>query len=79
MIEVVEAQEHIDRLIEILDEMMQGGLVTLEKVRAVRYAPGKRQQTMAFQNLSSLGLRHGGGDIIADESFDQAIGSSRVP
>ena len=39
----------------------------------------KRQQTMAFQNLSSLGLRHGGGDIIADESFDQAIGSSRVP
>jgi len=43
VIEVVDTQEHIDRLIPILDEMMQGGLVTIERVRVVRYGPGKRE------------------------------------
>ena len=42
VIEVVEDAEHVDKLVEILDEMLDGGLVTLEKVRVLRYAPGKR-------------------------------------
>ncbi|AUX32725.1 MULTISPECIES: DUF190 domain-containing protein [Sorangium] len=37
VIEVVDSQEHIDRLVPILDEMMSGGLVTLEKVQVLRY------------------------------------------
>ncbi len=41
LIEVVDSKEHIDRLLEILDEMVPEGLVTLEKVQVVRYAPGK--------------------------------------
>lgn len=43
LIEVVDTQEHIDRVLPILDEMIAGeALVTMEKVRVVRY--GKRGQ-----------------------------------
>jgi PII-like signaling protein len=42
VIEVVDDAAHVDRLTEILDEMLEGGLVTMEKVRVLRYAPGKR-------------------------------------
>ena len=41
VIEVVDDQAHVDRLLPILDEMVTGGaLVTLEQVRVVRYAAG---------------------------------------
>jgi PII-like signaling protein len=43
VIEVVDDAAHADRLVEILDEMLDGGLVTMEKVRVLRYAPGKRR------------------------------------
>lgn len=39
VIEVVDTQEHIDRLIPILDEMVPEGLVTMEKVRVLKYQP----------------------------------------
>ncbi len=43
VIEVVDDAAHADRVIEILDEMMvQGGLVTIEKVRVLRYVPGPK-------------------------------------
>jgi PII-like signaling protein len=42
VIEVVDTEEHIDRLLPILDEMVSEGLVTLERARVVKYAPGKR-------------------------------------
>ena len=42
VIEVVDTEEHMARLGPILDEMMSGGLVTLEKVRVLRYAPQLR-------------------------------------
>lgn len=42
VIEVVDDAAHMDRLTEILDEMLEGGLVTMERVRVLRYAPGKR-------------------------------------
>jgi hypothetical protein len=42
VIEVVDTQDHVDRLIPILDEMVEEGLVTLEKARVIKYAPGKR-------------------------------------
>jgi PII-like signaling protein len=41
VIEVVEDQPHVDKLLPILDEMLSGGaLVTIEKVRVIRYAAG---------------------------------------
>ncbi len=39
VIEVVDDAPHMDRLTEILDEMLEGGLVTMERVRVLRYAP----------------------------------------
>jgi len=41
LIEVVDDQAHIDRLLPILDEMIsEGALVTVEKVRVLKYAAG---------------------------------------
>lgn len=41
VIEVVDDQAHVDRLLPILDEMITGGaLVTMERVRVLRYAAG---------------------------------------
>jgi PII-like signaling protein len=42
VIEVVDTEEHIERLQPILDEMLDDGLVTMEKVNVLRYkASGK--------------------------------------
>jgi PII-like signaling protein len=46
VIEVVDDQAHVDRLLPILDEMITGGaLVTVERVRVVRYAAGLKRQS----------------------------------
>ena len=44
VIEVVDTQEQINRLLPILDEMVPEGLVTMEKVRVLKYSPGTRPQ-----------------------------------
>lgn len=46
VIEVVDDQAHIDRLLPILDEMITGGaLVTMERVRVLKYAAGRKHTT----------------------------------
>jgi PII-like signaling protein len=40
VVEVVDTEEHVRKLEPILDEMVSDGLVTLEKVRVLRYKPG---------------------------------------
>jgi PII-like signaling protein len=42
VIECVDTQENIDRILPNLDEMLDDGLVTLEKVNVIRYAPKKK-------------------------------------
>jgi PII-like signaling protein len=42
LIEIVETEEKVEKLIPILDEMVGEGLVTIEKVRVLKYAPGNR-------------------------------------
>lgn len=39
VIEVVDSAERVEALLPILDEMVQEGLVTVEKVRVLRYTP----------------------------------------
>ncbi|MCA9593295.1 MAG: DUF190 domain-containing protein [Myxococcales bacterium] len=39
VIEVVDTEEQVDRMVPILDEMVAEGLVTMEKVRVHKYAP----------------------------------------
>ena len=44
VIEVVDDQAHTDRLLPILDEMITGGaLVTVERVRVLRYAATQKR------------------------------------
>lgn len=43
VIEVVEAAERIEALLPRLDEMVGGGLITLEKVRVILYRPQPKQ------------------------------------
>ena len=48
LIEVVEDEAHVERLLPILDEMVTGGaLVTVERVRVVKYAAGERRLSKA--------------------------------
>jgi hypothetical protein len=42
VVEVVDTPERVDRLLPILDEMVGEGLVTVEKVRVLRYAARER-------------------------------------
>jgi hypothetical protein len=42
VIEVIEFTERIESILPRLDEMIGGGLVTLEKVRVILYRPAKK-------------------------------------
>ena len=42
VLEVIESQERIDEILPHLDEMVDGGLITLEKVRVILYRPASR-------------------------------------
>jgi len=42
VIEVVEDSERIEQILPRLDEMVGGGLITLEKVRVILYRPGTK-------------------------------------
>lgn len=43
LIEVIDDEAHVDKLLPILDEMVTGGaLVTVERVRVLKYAAGTR-------------------------------------
>lgn len=41
VVEIVDSEEKIQAFLPILDEMMGGGLVTLEKVRVIDYRAGE--------------------------------------
>jgi PII-like signaling protein len=41
VIEIVDTEEKINGFLPVLDEMMKGGLVTLEKARVIRYSADK--------------------------------------
>jgi len=43
VVEVVDDQAHVDKLVAILDEMVTGGaLITMERVHVLKYAAAKR-------------------------------------
>lgn len=49
VIEIVDSQDRIDDFLEVLDPLLEragrGGLVTMEKVQVIRYAPGGGPRT----------------------------------
>lgn len=42
IVEVIETQERIDQILPRMDEMVDGGLITLEKVRVILYRAAKK-------------------------------------
>jgi len=42
VLEVIESAERIEEILPRLDEMVDGGLITLEKVRVILYRPAKK-------------------------------------
>src|SRR5256712_2213672 len=42
VIEVVDTAEHLEALLPEVDRLMKGGLITMEKVRVLRYAPDEK-------------------------------------
>jgi PII-like signaling protein len=42
ILEVIESQERIDQILPRLDERVEGGLITLEKVRVILYRAARR-------------------------------------
>lgn len=42
VIEIVETEEKVNAFLPLLDEMMGGGLVTLEKIRVIHYREGSK-------------------------------------
>ena len=42
IVEVIESQENIDKILPRLDDMVDGGLITLEKVRVILYRAAKK-------------------------------------
>ena len=47
VVEIVDTEDKINGFLPILDEMMRGGLVTLEKARVIRYTAGKERRPRA--------------------------------
>ena len=45
VIEIVDSEEKINAFLPLLDEMMKGGLVTLEKVRVIDYRANPEVET----------------------------------
>src|ERR1700734_1555182 len=55
LIEIVDDEEHMKKLIPILDEMVTGGaLITMERVRVLRYASGERASSLPPPPPSSV-------------------------
>ena len=44
VIEIVDTDEKVQALLPFLDEMMGGGLVTLEKIKVIHYREGKKNR-----------------------------------
>ena len=42
VVEIVEATERIEKILARLDEMVEGGLITLEKVRVILYRSARK-------------------------------------
>ena len=43
VVEIIDSQENIDRLLAAIDEMMTDGMMTIEDVRVLKYRAGKKE------------------------------------
>lgn len=50
VVEVVESQQNIDRVMPQIDDIVAEGLITMEKVQVIRYAPRPPRNTVRDQD-----------------------------
>jgi len=66
VIECIDTQEKIDRALPVLDEMIGGGLITLERVRVIMYRPdlpaGDRDDKWNIDRDHDFGERRSGNE-----------------
>jgi uncharacterized protein len=55
VIEICDAEEKIGAFLPVLDEMMESGLVTLERARVLQYG---RKRSSYFERLKESALQH---------------------
>jgi len=55
VIEICDSEEKIDAFLPVLDEMMESGLVTLERARVLQYG---RKRSSYFKRLKESVLQH---------------------
>jgi uncharacterized protein len=55
VIEICDAEEKISAFLPVLDEMMESGLVTLERARVLQYG---RKRSSYFERLKESALQH---------------------
>jgi uncharacterized protein len=55
VIEICDAEEKVNAFLPVLDEMMESGLVTLERARVLQYG---RKRTSYFKRLKESVLQH---------------------
>jgi PII-like signaling protein len=51
VVEIVEYAERIEKILPRLDEMVEGGLITLEKVRVILYRSAKNKESEIFAQI----------------------------
>ena len=51
VVEIVDSEANIERLLPELEKMMGSGLVTLEKVKVIRYGDGKARQVAKRRSM----------------------------
>jgi hypothetical protein len=57
VIEIVDSEENINAFLPVLDTMIGGGLVTLEKVKVLHYRGGQETPTETNKQTSPAGLK----------------------
>ena len=52
VIEIVDTEEKVKTLLPFLDEVMGGGLVTLEKVKVIHYRDGQENRRLPEEKIA---------------------------
>src|SRR5258706_2419829 len=58
VIEICDSEEKINAFLPVLDEMMESGLVTLEKARVIHYRPGRKTSPGDLPEIKHLEEPH---------------------
>ena len=62
VIEIVDSEEKVNAFLPVLDEIMGGGLVTLERAKVIRYQDREKGNQLELQSRAQMSLAANGSD-----------------